>query len=231
MRQHLRWNFVALAPALALICTASLDAQALAENVPEIAIEPVEGFIKLPEGLYLGEGIGVATNSVVETSAEERLPPLAQDRGMAVLTNRPFMNGRWVRTVEARELAAWAAEFGCETSAQFSVKYVLSHPAVTCVLTETTNPDSYGREHPRGLWSVPGRGDQRPNARVGSGVLVLELLKHPLGGAKERGVDEGAEEHFLDGTHRTVEGFDCLSGIRFGIAANKVQPVVRLKAA
>ena len=79
--------------------------------------------------------------SVVEASAEERLLPLAQDRGMAVLTNRPFMNGRWFRMVEGRELPDWAAEFGCETWAQFSVKYVLSHPAVTCVLTETTNPD------------------------------------------------------------------------------------------
>ena len=65
MRQHSRWPSVAIVVALTLLSAASLDAQlrALAENVPEISIEAVEGFIKLPEGLYLGEGIGVATNS------------------------------------------------------------------------------------------------------------------------------------------------------------------------
>ena len=84
MRQHLGRNFVALAPAWALIWAASLDAQALAENVPEIAIEPVEGFIKLPEGLYLGEGIGVATNSqghvfVYTRSGDTRLLEFDED--------------------------------------------------------------------------------------------------------------------------------------------------------
>ncbi len=78
--------------------------------------------------------------SVVETTAEERLLPLAADRGMAVLTNRPFMNGSWFGLVSGRELPGWAAEFDCASWAQFSLKYILSHPAVTCVLTETTNP-------------------------------------------------------------------------------------------
>ena len=65
MRQHSRWPSVAIVVALTLLSAASLDAQlrALAENVPEFSIEAVESFIKLPEGLYLGEGIGVATNS------------------------------------------------------------------------------------------------------------------------------------------------------------------------
>ncbi|MCI0435139.1 MAG: aldo/keto reductase [Gemmatimonadetes bacterium] len=78
--------------------------------------------------------------SVVETRAEERLLPLAEDRGMAVLTNRPFMNGEYFRRVESRELPAWAADFDCASWAQFSLKYILSHPSVTCALTETTNP-------------------------------------------------------------------------------------------
>jgi diketogulonate reductase-like aldo/keto reductase len=78
--------------------------------------------------------------SVAENGAEQRLLPLAQDRGMAVLINRPFMNGTFFEAVENRPLPDWAAEFDCETWAQFSLKYVLAHPAVTCVLTETTNP-------------------------------------------------------------------------------------------
>ena len=78
--------------------------------------------------------------SVMETRVEERLLPLAQDRGIAVLTNRPFMNGNYFRTIGDRPLPEWAADFDCTTWAQFSLKYILAHPAVTCVLTETTNP-------------------------------------------------------------------------------------------
>ncbi len=78
--------------------------------------------------------------SVMEPLAEERILPLAQDLGLAVLTNRPFMNGSYFGRVADHELPEWAAEFDCESWAQFSLKYVLSHPAVTCALTETSNP-------------------------------------------------------------------------------------------
>ncbi len=78
--------------------------------------------------------------SVMETRAEERLLPLAADRGMAVIVNRPFMNGSYFGIVNDRQLPAWAAEFDCTTWAQFSLKYILAHPSVSCVLTETTNP-------------------------------------------------------------------------------------------
>ena len=79
--------------------------------------------------------------SPMENAAEERLLPLARDSGMAVLINRPFMNGSYFGMVAGRQLPAWAADFDCETWAQFSLKYVLANPAVTCVLTETTNPE------------------------------------------------------------------------------------------
>lgn len=78
--------------------------------------------------------------SMLEPEAEERLLPMAQEHGVAIITNRPFINGQWFSLVRGRELPEWAAEFDCETWAQFSVKYVLSHPAVNCVLTETSNP-------------------------------------------------------------------------------------------
>ena len=78
--------------------------------------------------------------SVMEPLAEERILPLAQDLGLAVLTNRPFMNGSYFGRVAPHTLPEWAAGFDCESWAQFSLKYVLSHPAVTCALTETSNP-------------------------------------------------------------------------------------------
>jgi diketogulonate reductase-like aldo/keto reductase len=101
--------------------------------------------------------------SVVETSAEERLLPLARDRGMAVLTNRPFLNGAWFGMVEGRVLPEWAANFDCESWAQFSVKYVLSNPAVTCALTETTDPEHMAENVRSGLGRLP---DEATRARM-----------------------------------------------------------------
>jgi diketogulonate reductase-like aldo/keto reductase len=101
--------------------------------------------------------------SVVETGAEDRILPLARDRGVAVLVNRPFMNGAYFGLVEGRELPSWAGEFGCETWAQFSLKYVLSDPAVTCVLTETTNPDHMDENVDAAFGRLP---DQTERARM-----------------------------------------------------------------
>ena len=65
---------------------------------------------------------------------------MAMDKGVAVTINRPFLNGHYFSIVRGKSLPAWAIEFDCMSWAQFSIKYVLSHPAVTCVLTETANP-------------------------------------------------------------------------------------------
>jgi diketogulonate reductase-like aldo/keto reductase len=78
--------------------------------------------------------------SVVETLAEERLLPLAQDLGLAVMINGPFMGGDYFHHVRGQQLPPWAAEFDCTSWAQFSLKYILAHSAVGCVLTETVNP-------------------------------------------------------------------------------------------
>lgn len=79
--------------------------------------------------------------SVMEHTAEARLLPLAKDLGIAVLVNGPFMNGEYFGIVGGHELPQWAAEFDCHSWAQFSLKYILAHPAVTCALTETTKPE------------------------------------------------------------------------------------------
>jgi len=78
--------------------------------------------------------------SFTEPQAEERLLPLAADRGIGVMVNRPFENGALFRDVRDRPLPDWAAEFDCESWAQFSLKYILAHPAVTCVIPATSNP-------------------------------------------------------------------------------------------
>ena len=78
--------------------------------------------------------------SPLETEAEQRILPMALDAGVAVTINRPFLNGEYFSIVGDRALPEWAAEFDCRSWAQFSLKYVLSHPAVTSVLTETANP-------------------------------------------------------------------------------------------
>jgi aryl-alcohol dehydrogenase-like predicted oxidoreductase len=61
---------------------------------------------------------------------------------MAVIVNRPFMNGSWFGRVAGLPLPEWAADFDCHAWSQFSLKYILANPAVTCVLTETTDPES-----------------------------------------------------------------------------------------
>ncbi len=78
--------------------------------------------------------------SITERGAEERMLPMCHDLGVAVIVNRPFMNGEYFRRLGQRPLPEWAAGFDCESWAQFSLKYILPHPAITCVLTETSNP-------------------------------------------------------------------------------------------
>ena len=78
--------------------------------------------------------------SLMEPEAEERVLPAAADRGVAVTINRPFINGDYFSIVRGHELPEWAAEFDCSSWAQFSLKFILSHPAVNTVLTETANP-------------------------------------------------------------------------------------------
>src|SRR5262249_9410965 len=78
--------------------------------------------------------------SITERAVEDRLLPFAAERGVAVVINRPFMNGAYFDRLEGKALPEWAREFGAETWAQFSLKYILANPHLTCVLTETSDP-------------------------------------------------------------------------------------------
>lgn len=67
-------------------------------------------------------------------NADERIIPLAGDRGMAVMINLPFGRGRLFNAVQGKKLPEWTSEFDCKTWAQFFLKYIVSHPAVTCAV-------------------------------------------------------------------------------------------------
>ena len=79
--------------------------------------------------------------SMLERAADRQVLPMALDKGVAVTINRPFINGDYFSLVRGHELPEWASEFDCHSWAQFSLKFILSNPAVTCVLTETANPE------------------------------------------------------------------------------------------
>jgi aryl-alcohol dehydrogenase-like predicted oxidoreductase len=77
--------------------------------------------------------------SLAEREAERRLLPLAQAEGVAVLVNRPLGQGRMSARVHGRPLPDWAAEIDCASWAQVFLKFILGHPAVTCVIPGTRN--------------------------------------------------------------------------------------------
>ncbi|NDE45311.1 MAG: NAD-dependent epimerase/dehydratase family protein [Betaproteobacteria bacterium] len=72
--------------------------------------------------------------------AEERILPAAVDKGTAVLVNMPFEKARLFSLVQGRPLPDFAKEIGCENWAQYFLKWVISHPAITCVIPATSNP-------------------------------------------------------------------------------------------
>jgi aryl-alcohol dehydrogenase-like predicted oxidoreductase len=75
--------------------------------------------------------------SLAEREAEARLLPYAAETGTAVIINRPFAEGSLFAKVRGKALPAWAADFDCESWAQFFLKYIIAHPAVTCVIPGT----------------------------------------------------------------------------------------------
>ncbi len=76
--------------------------------------------------------------SVAEREAEQRLLPLARDRGIAVLVNRPFAQGALLRRLRDDALPAWARDLQCSSWAQLFLKWIVAHPAVTCVIPATS---------------------------------------------------------------------------------------------
>ncbi len=81
------------------------------------------------------------TYNIADREAERRLLPMAAERGLAVLVNRPFRRGQLIDAVAGRPLPGWAAEIGCENWPQVLLKFIVSHPAVTCAIPATSRVD------------------------------------------------------------------------------------------
>jgi diketogulonate reductase-like aldo/keto reductase len=81
------------------------------------------------------------TYNPVDREAEERILPLARERRIAVIVNRPFREGTLVRALARQPLPPWAAEIDCTSWAQIVLKFTASHPAVTCAIPATTRVD------------------------------------------------------------------------------------------
>lgn len=78
------------------------------------------------------------TYNIEDREAEERLLPLAAERGVAVIINRPFQGGALFDKVKGKPLPDWAGEIDCKNWAQFFLKFIVSHPTVTCAIPATT---------------------------------------------------------------------------------------------
>jgi len=74
----------------------------------------------------------------IDRDVEARILPLARERGIAVMVNRPFQQGALIDSVMRHPLPGWAVEIGCANWAQALLKFIVSHPAVTCVIPATT---------------------------------------------------------------------------------------------
>ena len=98
--------------------------------------------------------------SLGERQAANRLIPLAQDRGVAVVVNEPFDAGRLFGAVRGQSVPEWAAEFDCESWGQFFLKYILGHPGVTVVIPATGDPEHLIDNMGAGLGRLPDE-DQR----------------------------------------------------------------------
>src|SRR5471030_1365913 len=93
--------------------------------------------------------------AVDDRSVEQKLLPFAKDNGIAVMINQPFGGGGLLRKLLGRKLPEWAGEIGCTSWAQILLKFVLAHPAVTCVIPGTGRPEYMRDNVHAGFGSYP----------------------------------------------------------------------------
>jgi diketogulonate reductase-like aldo/keto reductase len=103
--------------------------------------------------------------SLVDRAADQRILPLAQQMGMGVIINRPFGGGGILKSIASKRLPVWAAEFDCHSWPQFLLKWIIAHPAVTCVIPATNNPQHLEDNMAAGTGRLP---DAKTRQRMAS---------------------------------------------------------------
>jgi diketogulonate reductase-like aldo/keto reductase len=105
--------------------------------------------------------------SVGERDAEKRILPLAKDRGIAVIANRPFAAGDLLKRLRNQPLPDWAAEIDCTSWAQLLLKFIVSHPAITCAIPGTAKAEHMRDNLQGGRGRLP---DEAMRARIAAAV-------------------------------------------------------------
>ncbi|HEY2714004.1 MAG TPA: aldo/keto reductase [Chthoniobacterales bacterium] len=108
--------------------------------------------------------------SIAEREAEKRVLPLARDRGVAVLINRPFARGDLFSRLRSTPLPAWAQDFDCLSWAQFLLKWILANRSVTCVIPATSDPRHLEDNMGGGMGRLP---DEKMRRRMTDLVVTL----------------------------------------------------------
>jgi diketogulonate reductase-like aldo/keto reductase len=93
--------------------------------------------------------------SLAERDSEKRLLPFCRDNKIAVIANRPFAEGAMFRRVSGKPLPPWATEFGAASWAQFFLKWIAGHPAVTCAIPGTGKPEHIADNVAAGFGALP----------------------------------------------------------------------------
>jgi diketogulonate reductase-like aldo/keto reductase len=104
--------------------------------------------------------------SIGEREAEKRLLPMARERKIAVIANRPFAGGELFRRLRATPLPSWAAEIDCTSWAQLMLKFVVSHPAITCAIPATSKIEHLRDNLGGGIGKMPDEEMRRKIAAV-----------------------------------------------------------------
>ncbi|MDB5945712.1 MAG: aldo/keto reductase, partial [Ramlibacter sp.] len=79
------------------------------------------------------------TYNILDRQVEQRILPLARERGIAVIANRPFREGALIEAMQKHPLPPWALEIDCVNWAQYLLKFIVSHPALTCAIPATSS--------------------------------------------------------------------------------------------
>lgn len=110
------------------------------------------------------------TYNALDREAEARLLPLARERGIAVIVNRPYQRGDLIDHVKRHPLPKWAAETGAQSWPQFLLRFIISHPAVTCAIPATTRVEHVRENLAAATTPLP---DQKLRQRMAAYVAGL----------------------------------------------------------